>query len=334
MQRLCLFTLVLAASACASSPEKAKRAPGPSATRVAMPGNSGEGEERDTESAEPVEAAAGSQDPAVALAEARGAWDHAEASKNNWELWKSAYSSLANAAVLHKGEPREAEILRSALAAWHKVRLSDPNARPAVTAESRRRDSRALAMLARLSEVLATDDAEQIRISYQVAQLHYRGGNLDKAIPLFVHIIENAPEREESGFAAMLLLDALGQQGKKEDAEQHVKKMLGNTALLDKRDELRETLLQIRHRAQMERARALVEAGEYKACGPAFMEIYARDKKLGFVQGAEVLHNAGICFERSTQTAKAMKIWRQLAREFPQSPLAKVASERAATLSK
>ena len=333
MQRLSLFTLLLAASACASSTVKAKRASGPS-TNSAVPSKSNEGEVRHAESAEPAESIAGAQDPVVALAEARTAWDRAEVATNNLELWQRAYASLANAAALHKGQPREAEILRSALAAWHKVRLSDRSTRPAVAADSHRRDSRTLTILARLSELLAKDDPEQIRISYQVAQLHYRGGNVDKAIPIFVHIIENAPEQEESGFAAMLLLDALGQQGKKEETEQHVKTMLGNKALLDKRDELKETLLQIRHRAHMERARALVDAGDYETCGAAFMAIYARDKKLGFVNADEVLHNAGICFERSTQTAKAIKIWRQLAREFPQSPLAKIATERAKALGK
>jgi len=279
-----------------------------------------------------------STDPAMVAAER--AWTVAAASRGpaQSDLWQDAASAFVK--IIEARTLRESELAlaaRSALAAAKNSLDVDPRVRDKqfdpdfdrvpTAQEITSRDQRMIHLL----EVVArfvTDADELAGLSFLRANIWRRYNRFDKALPIFLDLLDHHRDHEVAEYAANLLLDTYNRMQQYDDLVALAKKLRADKAFLANHPGIATTVDAIYANAQglvardaITRARETGDRSYFDRCAAAYLEILEGASRRA--KDDEVLYNAMTCFEQAGNTARTLEMLRRLVSEFPDSILTK-----------
>ena len=171
-------------------------------------------------------------------------------------------------------------------------------------------------------------DDDLVGLKFLTGQTYARYNYFSKAVAWFEDILEHHADHPAAVDAAQLLLDSLILSQRNEDMIAWVDELATRTAFVNEHDALRRRLVTIKRlylRKQVEQLYATAEAsddlGAFVRCGEAYFEIYQSDKEAA--DNAEVLFNAGVCFERGKSMGAAVQMFDALQTHYAKSSAAK-----------
>jgi tetratricopeptide (TPR) repeat protein len=176
-------------------------------------------------------------------------------------------------------------------------------------------------------------DDELVGMKFLKANIYRRYNHFDKAVPLFLDILENHKQHETAEYSANLLLDTYNRMQKFDDMIALVDKLDKDTKFLEGKDDLRATLNRLKAQSMRKRAekleadaKASSDFSKFVACGQAYLDIYNRDPEAE--QNDEVLYNAGVCFEQGRSIGAAISAYNLLQKYYASSKLSAKALAR------
>jgi len=176
-------------------------------------------------------------------------------------------------------------------------------------------------------------DDELVGMKFLKANIYRRYNHFDKAIPLFMDILDKHKEHETAEFSANLLLDTYNRTQKYDEMIALVDKLDADTKFLQGKDDLRATLDRLKAQSMRKRAeqlekdaRASSDFAKFVACGQAYLDIYNRDPESE--QNDEILYNAGVCFEDGRSIGAAISAYNLLQKYYASSKLSAKALAR------
>jgi tetratricopeptide (TPR) repeat protein len=282
-----------------------------------------------------------SNDPVVLAAERK--WTIAAASRGpaQSDLWED--TAVAFAAIAEAGALPQTDLVlaaRAALAAFKNALRVDPHVRVReqppkkfdpdfsripVPQSLTARDQR----LIRVLDVAArfeTSADEVASLAFLRANVWRRYDHFDKAIPIFLDILEKHRTHEVAELAANLVLDIYNQQQRYTELVALAAKLRADKVLLANRPDLAATVNAIFVQSLRRSAEASEQQGRktgdlthHDRCGDAYLAIAdTTDDKLD-----ELLFNALVCFEQGGSFDRAHEVLRRMTKRFPSSQLTK-----------
>ncbi len=277
-------------------------------------------------------AAAAEKDPAKATAA--------------WESAASAFLAIAEDPGVTKGVASDAAY--AAILAWKNALSVDP--RVATRAPSTDTDfdkvptprlipPREQALLRTLEIYIAHSPPpdELASAKFLRANTLRRYDHLDKAIPIFLDIVDAHRDLEVAEYAANLVLDSYNRLQRYDEMIAFAEKLRLDKKFLATRPDLAATLAQLRMQTLRVRgvrlegdARATRDLATYDRCGDEYIAI-ADEPGIDERSHAEVLYNAGVCYTSAGSIARAAAVYRILIAKHPHSSLAGRAMARLGT---
>jgi tetratricopeptide (TPR) repeat protein len=269
-------------------------------------------------------------------------WSRADSEKNprmQTELWENA--ALAFTDVVKHGKVNARLMKESAYASvlgWKNALNVDPrvkvqadmdkvNDTKAAPQPIPEREQKMLAAFdIYINYVKDPKDDDLVGMKFLKANTYRRYNHYDKAIPLFLDIIEKHPQHETAEFAANLLLDIYNNQKDYKALLALVDKLDGNPKFLEGKDSLKEVLAKIKVQAVRKEGEELERVGKQNndygklvACGQRYLDIYNRSPEAP--DGDQVLYNAGVCFEEGKSIGAAIIAYNLLEKYYPNSKI-------------
>lgn len=278
---------------------------------------------------------------------AERAWTIAAASRGpaQSDLWQdaaSAFIKIVDARTLPDSELALAA--RSAIAAAKNSLDVEPRVRDKppigpdfdrvpIAQEVTSRDQRMIHLL-EVAARFVTDADELAGLSFLRANIWRRYNRFDKAIPIFLDLLDHHRDHEVAELAANLLLDTYNRQQRYDDLVALAKKLRADKAFLSTHPDIASTVDAIYAKAQgivardaITRARETGDRSHFERCGAAYLEILEGSSRRA--KDDEVIYNAMVCFEQAGDTTRTLEMLRRLAKEFPESILTKRAEVHA-----
>ncbi|MGN6109467.1 MAG: tetratricopeptide repeat protein [Kofleriaceae bacterium] len=169
-------------------------------------------------------------------------------------------------------------------------------------------------------------DEDLVAMKFTKANTYRRYNHFDKAIPLFLDILDKHRQHEAAGFAANLLLDTYNRAQKYDDMLALADKLEQDKKFLEGKEELAEALGRIKAQSMRKKAERLEkEAKEtkdfskYVACGQAYFDIYNRNPEAK--ENDEVLYNALVCYQEGKSIGAAILTYQTMQRYYAGSKL-------------
>jgi tetratricopeptide (TPR) repeat protein len=272
------------------------------------------------------------------------------------ELWERAAEAFARVVVAGKVDaPTRKEAAYAAVLAWKNTLDVDPRpkvqAGPVDTAAAAKAAAKAAAagndkayaavpkprpipereqkMLAAfdlyITYIRDPKDDELIGMKFLKANVYRRYDHHDRAIPLFLEILEQHRAHETAEYAAQLLLDSYNRLRRHDEMLAMAARLGGDAAFLEDKPELRKVLTGLRYQAMEKRAHALGEAAQaagdfakWVACGQEYMTIYNSDPERA--ENDRVLYNAMVCFHKGKSIGLAILAFEVLEKYYRASP--------------
>ena len=167
-------------------------------------------------------------------------------------------------------------------------------------------------------------DDELVGMKFLKANIYRRYNQFDKALPLFMDILDKHRYHETAEFSANLLLDTYNRMGKFTEMLALVDKLNQDKKFLEGKDELNVTLGKIKAQSmrkiaeQMEKeARESKDFGKFVACGQAYLDIYNRNPEAA--ENDDVLWNALVCYHEGKSIGAAIQVFGLLKQYYPKS---------------
>ncbi len=273
-------------------------------------------------------------------------WSRAENEKNprlQTEMWENAAVAFTDVVKGGKLDPKlTKEAAYAAVLGWKNALNVDPRAKgQADKVEDPTKDyakipepkpipPREEKMLAAfdiyINYIKDVKDDELVGMKFLKANIYRRYNQFDKAIPLFMDIIDKHREHETAEYSANLLLDTYNRT-KNYDAMLALADKLGKDAkFLDGKDDLKSTLATIKAQSMRKKAENLEKVAKetkdfskYIDCGQAYLDIYNADPE--GKQNDEVLYNSGVCFEEGRSIGAAIQAFNLLQKYYGSSKL-------------
>ncbi|MBA3457014.1 MAG: hypothetical protein H0T42_28255, partial [Deltaproteobacteria bacterium] len=280
-------------------------------------------------------------------------WSRAESEKNprlQTELWENAAVAFTDVVKTGKVEAKlMKEAAYAAVLGWKNALNVDPRAKGqadkvddptkdyAKVPEPKPIPPREEKMLAAfdiyINYIKDVKDDELVGMKFLKANIYRRYNQFDKAIPLFMEIIDKHRQHETAEYSANLLLDTYNRTKNYEAMLALADKLAKDPKFLEGRDDLKETVTKI----QMVAARKAAEEAEKKMrakiaelkgskdygmlveCGNMYLEIYNKNPEAK--DNDEVLYNAGVCFEDGRSIGAAIQAFNLLQKYYPASKL-------------
>ena len=169
-------------------------------------------------------------------------------------------------------------------------------------------------------------DDELVGMKFLKANIYRRYNQFDKAIPLFMDILDKHRSHETAEFSANLLLDTFNRMQKYDEMLALVEKLDKDKKFLEGKDDLNATLGKIKAQSMRKKAEMLEKVakdskdfGKYVACGQAYLDIYNRNPEDD--KNDEVLYNALVCFQDGKSIGAAIQMFGLLRQYYPNSKL-------------
>jgi tetratricopeptide (TPR) repeat protein len=267
-------------------------------------------------------------------------WSRAESERNprmQTELWENA--ALAFTDVVKHGKVNARLMKESAYAAvlgWKNALNVDPrvkaqadmdkvnDTKAAPQAIPEREQKMLAAFDIYINYIKDPKDDELVGMKFLKANIYRRYNHYEKAIPIFLDIIEKHPQHETAEFSANLLLDIYNNQKDYKALLSLVEKLDGSPKFLEGKDTLKEVLGKIKVQAVRKEGEELERVGKQNndyaklvACGQRYLDIYNRNPEAP--DNDQVLYNAGVCFEEGKSIGAAIIAFNLLEKYFPNS---------------
>jgi tetratricopeptide (TPR) repeat protein len=169
-------------------------------------------------------------------------------------------------------------------------------------------------------------DDELVGMKFLKANIYRRYNQFDKAIPLFMDILDKHRQHETAEFSANLLLDSYNRLQRYDDMLALVDKLDGDKKFLEGKDDLNAQLARIKAQSMRKKAERLEkdakeskDFGKYVACGQAYLDIYNRNPEDN--KNDEVLYNALVCYQEGKSIGAAIQMFGLLKQYYPNSKL-------------
>ena len=252
------------------------------------------------------------------------------------QRWEEAATAFSGVVTTGKAEPRlVAESACAAVLGWKNALDVDPRrtidrapaaADDAAIPTPRPIPDRVRHMLAAFDPCIATrpaGDDDAVGLQFMKADTLRRYDHLDEALPLLEAIIARHPGHETAYYAANLALDILVITHRHDVLARFAHDLAARPAFFTARPDqdrapLVARLRDIEHKARRDRAQALEQAGQFVACGQAYLDLFNDDPEAP--RADEVLYSAGVCFEEGRSLSTAIEAFSELRRRFATSP--------------
>ncbi|MDB4962045.1 MAG: Tetratricopeptide repeat protein [Myxococcales bacterium] len=273
-------------------------------------------------------------------------WSRAENEKNarlQTELWENAamaFTDVVKAGKLDAKMTKEAAY--AAVLGWKNAlnvdprvkgqadKVDDPGKDYDKTPEPKTIPPREEKMLAAfdiyINYIKDPKDDELVGMKFLKANIYRRYNQFDKAIPLFMDIIDKHREHETAEYSANLLLDTYNRTQKYDEMLALAEKLGKDPKFLDGKDDLKETLATIKAQSMRKKAESLEKQAKegkdfakYIQCGDAYLDIYNANPE--GKQNDEVLYNSGVCYEEGRSIGAAITAFNLLQKYYGQSKL-------------
>ncbi|MBS1121149.1 MAG: Tetratricopeptide repeat protein [Deltaproteobacteria bacterium] len=169
-------------------------------------------------------------------------------------------------------------------------------------------------------------DDELVGMKFLKANIYRRYNQFDKAIPLFMDILDKHRQHETAEYSANLLLDTYNRMGKYDEMLVLVDKLDADKKFLEGKDDLNVTLGKIKAQSMRKKAEKIEKEakeskdfGKYVACGQAYLDIYNRNPEA--TENDEVLYNALTCYQEGKSVGAAIQMYSLLKQYYPKSKL-------------
>ncbi|HMG54629.1 MAG TPA: tetratricopeptide repeat protein, partial [Kofleriaceae bacterium] len=279
-------------------------------------------------------------------------WSRADAERNprmQTELWENAALAFTDVVKHGKVGPKlMKEAAYASVLGWKNALNVDPRARvqadmdkvndtKAAPQPIPEREQKMLAAFdIYINYIKDPKDDDLVGMKFLKANTYRRYNHFDKAIPIFLDIIEHHPQHETSEFSANLLLDIYNNQKDYKALLSLVDKLDGSPKFLEGKDSLKEVLAKLKVQAvrkegeDLERVgKANNDYGKLVLCGQRYLDIYNRNPEAA--DNDQVLYNAGVCFEEGKSISAAILAYNLLEKYYPNS---KVTARAVARLGK
>ena len=167
-------------------------------------------------------------------------------------------------------------------------------------------------------------DDDLVGMKFLKANLYRRYHHYDKALPLFVDILNNHRHHQTAEFSANLLLDTYNRMGKVGEMLALVDKLGQDQEFLEGKAELNITLAKLKAQSMRTIAEGLENDaresnnfGKFVACGQTYLDIYNRNPTAG--DNDEVLYNALVCYHEGKSISAALGVFGTLKQYYPKS---------------
>jgi tetratricopeptide (TPR) repeat protein len=271
-------------------------------------------------------------------------WSRAENEKNprlQTEMWENAAVAFTDVVKIGKVEPKLVkEAAYAAVLGWKNALNVDPRVKnQADKVEDINKDydkvpppkpipPREEKMLAAfdiyINYIKDPKDDELVGMKFLKANIYRRYNHFDKAIPLFMDILDKHRQHETAEFAANLLLDTYNRLQKYDEMLAMVDKLEGDKKFLDGKDELNATMSKIKAQSLRKKAEKIEKEakdtkdfGKFVECGQAYLAIYNRNPTDD--QNDEVLYNALVCYQEGKSIGAAIQMFGLLKQYYPKS---------------
>jgi tetratricopeptide (TPR) repeat protein len=273
-------------------------------------------------------------------------WARAEGERNprlQTEMWENAAVAFTDVVKIGKVEPKLVkEAAYAAVLGWKNALNVDPRVKnqadkvdnsgkdydkvPAAKPIPPREEKMLAAFDIYINYIKDPKDDELVGMKFLKANIYRRYNQFDKAIPLFMDIIDKHREHETAEYSANLLLDTYNRT-QNYDAMLSLADKLGKDAkFLDGKDDLKATLATIKAQSMRKKAevtekvaRETKDFGKFIECGQAYLDIYNADPE--GKQNDEVLYNSGVCFEEGRSIGAAIQAFNLLQKYYGSSKL-------------
>ncbi len=264
------------------------------------------------------------------------AWSRAQTEKNKRDaaaLWERAAARFGRVAEApDASEKRRKEAAYAAVLSWRNALAVAPlgsswqghtgkrrplRSPPAALTAGEKRLLAAIDLYSSL--VIDPQDDDMVAMKYLKARLYWQRDHLGTAIPLFEDILDRHATHDSAEWAASLLLDSLSRAGNDARLAAWVDKLLGNKAFLADKPDLLERLEMLKREILRKQAENGAKTGKYQQCAESYVDLYNRAPDAE--RTPEILHNAGVCFEKASSLGAAVRVFDQLRRRHPGSPL-------------
>ncbi|HEU0033612.1 MAG TPA: tetratricopeptide repeat protein [Kofleriaceae bacterium] len=273
-------------------------------------------------------------------------WSRAENEKNprvQTEMWENAAVAFTDVVKGGKVEPKlMKEAAYAAVLGWKNALNVDPRIRnqadkvenidkeyekvPQPKPIPPREEKMLAAFDIYINYIKDPKDDELVGMKFLKANIYRRYNHFDKAIPIFLDILDHHRQHETAEFSANLLLDTYNRMQNYEDMLKLVDKLDGDKKFLEGKDDLNATLSKIKAQSLRKRAEKLEkdakdskDFSKYVACGQAYLDIYNRNPEA--TENDEVLYNALTCYQEGKSIGAAIQMYLLLKQYYPKSKL-------------
>lgn len=267
-------------------------------------------------------------------------WSRADAERNprmQTELWENAALAFTDVVKHGKVGPKlMKEAAYAAVLGWKNALNVDPRVKAQADMD-KVNDTKAapLPIPEREQKMLAAfdiyinyikdpKDDDLVGMKFLKANTYRRYNHYDKAIPMFLDIIDHHKQHETAEFSANLLLDIYNNQKDFKSMLALVDKLDGDPKFLEGKDTLKEVLAKLKVQAVRKEGEELERVGKASkdfsklvACGQRYLDIYNRNPEAP--DNDQVLYNAGVCFEEGKSISAAILAYNLLEKYYPNS---------------
>jgi tetratricopeptide (TPR) repeat protein len=273
-------------------------------------------------------------------------WSRADNEKNarlQTELWENAAVAFTDVV---KGGKVDAKLMKEAAYAavlgWKNALNVDPRIKqqadkvenidkeydkiPAAKPIPPREEKMLAAFDIYINYIKDPKDDELVGMKFLKANIYRRYNHFDKAIPLFMDILDKHRQHETAEYSANLLLDTYNRLQKYDEMLALVEKLDKDKKFLEGKEDLNATISKIRAQSMRKRAEKMEKEaketkdfGKYVACGQAYLDIYNRNPEAN--ENDEVLYNALVCYQEGKSIGAAIQMFALMKQYYPKSKL-------------
>jgi outer membrane protein assembly factor BamD (BamD/ComL family) len=271
-------------------------------------------------------------------------WSRAENEKNarlQTELWENAAVAFTDVVKKGKVEPKLVkEAAYAAVLGWKNALNVDPRVKqqadkvdnidkeydkvPPPKPIPPREEKMLAAFDIYINYIKDPKDDELVGMKFLKANIYRRYNHFDKAIPLFMDILDKHRSHETAEYSANLLLDTYNRMQRYDEMLALVDKLDGDKKFLEGKDDLAATMSKIKAQSMRKKAEKLEKQAkeskdfsQYVACGQAYLEIYNRNPTDD--ANDEVLYNALVCYQEGKSIGAAIQMFGLMKQYYPKS---------------
>lgn len=272
-------------------------------------------------------------------------WSRAENEKNarlQTELWENAAMAFTDVVKVGKVEQKlMKEAAYAAVLGWKNALNVDPRVKqqagdidekaaydkkPEPKPIPEREQKMLDAFDIYINYIKDPKDDELVGMKFLKANAYRRYNHFDKAVPLFMDILDKHREHETAEYSANLLLDTYNRMQNYDAMLALVEKLDKDKKFLEGKDDLQATIKRLKAQSMRKRAEVMEkEAKEskdfakYVACGQAYFDIYNSNPEAK--ENDEVLYNALVCYQEGKSIGAAIITYGKLKQYYSSSKL-------------